>query len=88
VRQAGEWVGSVWSHRRGRVLIGRVRAVQGSTATLTVVGLGPVLPEGARVLPMEPGGCPVVEVPLLTLLATWKRMGRGRGALAGVHGEG
>jgi hypothetical protein len=87
VNQVGKWVGSVWSHRQGRVLIGRLRAVQGNTATLAVVGLGPVVPDGLRVLPPEPGGCPVVQVPLLTLLASWKRMGSGPGpgALAGVE---
>jgi len=77
VNQLGEWIGSVWSHRQGRVVIGKLRAVQGNTATLAVVGLGPVAPEGVLVLPQEPGGASMVQIPVLTLLATWKRMGQG-----------
>ena len=69
-----ERLGSVWSHRSGRVVIGRLRAVQGSIATLSVVGLGPVAPEGVRVLPPDEGGSPIVELPLRLLLERWKRM--------------
>jgi len=75
VNQLGKWVGSVWSHRQGRVLIGKLRSVHGNTATLSVVGLGPIVPDGVRVLPPEPGGASLVQVPVLTLLAKWKRMG-------------
>ncbi len=70
----GSWVGLVWSHRNGRVVIGRLRAVKGNTATLAVVGLGPDVPAGARVLPSDAGGSPMVEVPLHLLLGRWKRM--------------
>ena len=76
---ASSWVGSVWSHRNGRVVIGRLRAVQGSTATLAVVGMGPEGPEGARVLPPDEGGTPLVQVPLVVLLGRWKRMGQAAG---------
>jgi hypothetical protein len=77
---ASSWVGSVWSHRNGRVVIGRLRAVQGNTATLAVVGMGPVVPEGARVLPPDEGGTPLLQLPLLDLLGRWKRMGQAAGA--------
>jgi hypothetical protein len=69
------WVGSVWSLREGRVLIGRLLGVRERMATLAVVGLGPVLPEGVRLLPVDAGGGPVVEVPLPLLLGRWKRLG-------------
>lgn len=71
---SGSWVGSVWSHRNGRVVIGRVRALAGSKARLSVVGLGPEAPPGARLLPPDEGGSPVVELPLRVLLECWKRM--------------
>lgn len=71
---SSNWVGSVWSHRNGRVVIGRVRALTGNTATLAVVGLGPVAPPGARLLPPDEGGSPIVELPLRVLVACWKRM--------------
>jgi hypothetical protein len=74
------WVGSVWSHRNGRVVIGRLREVNGSTATLAVVGLGPDVPEGARVLPSDKGGTSLLQVPLLLLLGRWKRLGQDAGA--------
>jgi hypothetical protein len=77
---ASSWVGSVWSHRSGRVVIGRLRAVEGDTATLAVVGLGPDVPDGARVLPMEEGGTALLEISLLDLLGRWKRMGQAPGA--------
>jgi hypothetical protein len=80
MNQVDGWIGSVWSHRRGRLLIGKLRTVQGNTATLSVVGLGPVVPEGVRVLPPEPTGSSIVQVSLLSLVAEWKRMGRGSGA--------
>ena len=73
------WVGSVWSHRNGRVVIGRLREVKGSTATLAVVGLGPVVPEGASVLPPDKGGTSLLQVPLLLLLGRWKRLGQDTG---------
>jgi hypothetical protein len=73
---ASNWEGSVWSHRGGRVVIGRLREVKGSTATLAVVGLGPDVPEGARVLPPDEGGASLLQVPLLMLLGRWKRLGR------------
>jgi hypothetical protein len=69
------WIGSVWSFREGRVLLGRVKSVQGDRAVLAVVGLGPVAPEGVEVLPLDAGGSQRVRVPLRTLLARWKRMG-------------
>jgi hypothetical protein len=74
VEPASNWVGSVWSHRNGRVVIGRLRAVQGNTATLVVVGLGPDVPEGARVLPPDEGGSPIVQIPVHLLVGQWKRM--------------
>jgi hypothetical protein len=74
VEPAASWVGSVWSHRNGRVVIGRLRAVQGNTATLAVVGLGPDVPEGVRVLPPDEGGSPIVEIPMHLLVGHWKRM--------------
>jgi hypothetical protein len=69
------WMGSVWSLREGRIVIGRLLGVQDGVATLAVVGLGPVVPEGARALPLAPGGSPVLEVPLQLLLGRWKRLG-------------
>jgi hypothetical protein len=69
------WIGSVWSFREGRVLLGRVKAVEGSRAVLSVVGLGPVAPEDVEVLPLDPGGSQCVRIPLLTLVSRWKRMG-------------
>ena len=74
MESASNWVGSIWSHRSGRVVIGRLRAVKGATATLAVVGLGPVAPEGARVLPPDEGGTPIVQLPVRVLLERWKRM--------------
>ncbi len=74
MESASDWVGSVWSHRRGRTVIGRLRSVQGSTATLAVVGLGPDLPEGAQALPPDEGGSPLVQLPLRLLVGRWKRM--------------
>ena len=71
------WVGSVWSHRGGRLVIGRLREIRGNTATLSVVGLGPSLPAGVSVLPPGPGGDSLVQVPVSILLAAWKRMGEG-----------
>jgi hypothetical protein len=85
VNQVGEWVGSVWSHRNGRLLIGKLRSIHGSSATLAVVGLGPVVPEGVRVLPQDQGGASLVEIPLRTLLATWKRMGPALGGATVVE---
>ena len=79
---ASNWEGSVWSHRSGRVVIGRLREVQGSTATLAVVGLGPDVPEGARVLPPDEGGASLLQIPLLMLLGRWKRLGRDAGHFA------
>ncbi|MEI6224412.1 MAG: hypothetical protein WCS72_06645 [Deltaproteobacteria bacterium] len=73
-----KWTGSVWSHRGSRVIVGRLRAVEGATATLAVVGMGPAVPEGARVLPPDAGGSALLQVPLLDLLGRWKRMGRTR----------
>ncbi len=67
-------LGSVWSHRGGRVVIGRLRAVQGRLATLAVVGMGVEAPDGARVLAADAGGSPLVEVPLRLLAERWKRM--------------
>jgi hypothetical protein len=69
------WVGSVWSLREGRVLIGRLLGVTDRMAILAVVGLGPVAPEGVRLLPPDAGGSPLVEVPLPHLLGRWKRLG-------------
>jgi hypothetical protein len=77
---ASSWVGSVWSHRGGRVVIGRLRAVEGDTATLAVVGLGPDVPDGARVLPKDDGGNALLEISLLDLLGRWKRMGQAAGS--------
>jgi len=71
-----KWMGSVWSHRGSRVIVGRLRAVEGATATLAVVGMGPAVPEGARVLPPDAGGSALLQVPLLDLLGRWKRLGR------------
>jgi hypothetical protein len=71
-----KWLGSVWSHRGSRVIVGRLRAVEGANATLAVVGLGPAVPEGARELPPDDGGSPMLQVPLLELLGRWKRLGR------------
>ena len=73
-----KWLGSVWSHRGSRVIVGRLRAVEGATAILAVVGMGPAVPEGARVLPPDAGGSPLLQVPLLELLGRWKRLGRVR----------
>jgi hypothetical protein len=78
VEASQKWLGSVWSHRGGRVIVGRLRAVEGATATLAVVGMGPAVPEGARVLPPDAGGSPLLQVPLLELLGRWKRLGRSR----------
>jgi hypothetical protein len=78
VEASQKWLGSVWSHRGSRVIVGRLRAVEGATATLAVVGMGPAVPEGARVLPPDAGGSPLLQVPLLELLGRWKRLGRSR----------
>jgi hypothetical protein len=69
------WVGSVWSFREGRVLLGRVKAVEGDRATLAVVGLGPVAPDGVEILPLDAGGGQLVRVSLRLLQDRWKRMG-------------
>jgi hypothetical protein len=69
------WVGSVWSLREGRILIGRLLGVRDRVATLAVVGLGPVVPEGARAVALGEGGSPLLEVPLPVLLGRWKRLG-------------
>ena len=69
------WIGSVWSLRAGKVLIGRLRCLDGDGATLAVVGLGFVAPPDVEVLPPDRDGAPMVRVPLRSLLANWKRMG-------------
>jgi hypothetical protein len=70
-------VNPIYTPRRTSVG-GRLRAVEGATATLAVVGMGPAVPEGARVLPPDAGGSPLLEVPLLELVGRWKRLGRSR----------
>jgi hypothetical protein len=72
---AANWIGSVWSLRAGKVLIGRLRGVDGDGVTLAVVGLGFEAPPDVEVLPPDADGAPMVRVPLRSLLASWKRMG-------------
>jgi hypothetical protein len=69
------WTGSVWSLRESRVIIGRLLGVQDRMATLAVVGMGPAVPEGARLLPSAAGGSPILEVPVAVLLGRWTRLG-------------
>jgi hypothetical protein len=76
------WVGSIWSLRESRVIIGRLLGVQDKMATLAVVGMGQAVPEGARALPPAAGGSPRLEVPLPVLLGRWKRLGGLRPARA------
>jgi hypothetical protein len=56
-------------------VIGRLLGVRDGLATLAVVGIGPTVPEGSRLLPPDPGGSPLLEVPLSLLLERWKRLG-------------
>jgi hypothetical protein len=72
---AASWIGSVWSLRAGKVLIGRLRDVDGDGVTLAVVGLGFVAPPDVEVLPPDADGATMVRVPLRSLIANWKRMG-------------
>ncbi len=74
---AAATIGSVWSRREGRLIIGRLRAVDGAMAILAVVGMGPAVPVGASVLPPDDGGSPLLRLPVRQLLEGWKRMGSG-----------
>ncbi len=69
------WLGTVWSHRSGRTLIGRVTSVSGDFVTMVVAGIEKGLPAGLEL--MRPGndGVPRVRVERERLLDTWKRMG-------------
>jgi hypothetical protein len=69
------WLGTVWSYRSGRTLIGKVTAVTGDFATLDVVGLANPPPCGIDVLPPGHDGVPRVLVDLQNLVDRWKRMG-------------
>ncbi len=69
------WIGSVWSLRTGKLVIGRVRRFEGDAVILAVVGLGFSPPPGVELLPADADGVPLVRVALVTLLGSWKRMG-------------
>jgi len=69
------WLGTVWSFRTGRTLIGKVTAVTGDFATLDVVGLTNSPPGGINVLPPGYDGVRRVLVDLQSLVDRWKRMG-------------
>ena len=72
---AVNWIGSVWSLRTGKLVIGRVRRVEGDTVVLAVVGLGFSPPPGVELVPADSDGAPLVRVGLVSLLSGWKRMG-------------
>jgi hypothetical protein len=69
------WLGTVWSFRTGRTLIGKITAVTGDFATLDVVGLTNPPPCGINVLPPGNDGACRVLVDLQSLVDRWKRMG-------------
>jgi hypothetical protein len=70
----------VWSLRGDeRLVIGQVRAVDGESVTLSVVGLGGAPLEGVEVLPPVQGSGQFARVSSGTLLGRWKRMGGGEG---------
>ena len=69
------WLGTVWSFRTGRTLIGKVTSMNGDFATLDVVGLASPPPCGVAVLPPGDDGVPRVLVDLQSLVDRWKRMG-------------
>jgi hypothetical protein len=71
---ASDLVGTVWSHRDGRVVVGRLRGVDGRHATLAVVGLGFEPPPGAEVLPLAEDGAQCIRIRLKLLLGRWKRI--------------
>jgi hypothetical protein len=74
------WVGSVWSLRGvAGPVIGHVEAEEGPTVTMTVFGLGGHAPDGLEILPSSNGFVRCARISMETLLASWSRMGGGRG---------
>jgi len=72
------WVGSVWGLRgeEGSV-IGQVRAVDGESLILTVVGLGEKAREGVEIVSSREGRGGYARVSVGSLLARWDRMSGG-----------
>ncbi len=68
------WIGTVWSYRAGRTLIGKVTSMSGDFVTLAVAGLDGGAPPGIEVMQPE-DGAPRVRVDLHLLVDRWKRMG-------------
>ncbi len=70
------WVGTVWNLRGapGHV-IGHVQTDEGRTVTMTVFGLGGLVPAGVEFLPSRYGFVRYARVSLDTLLGQWQRMG-------------
>jgi hypothetical protein len=69
------WVGSVWGLRGAEgSVIGQVRAVEGESLILSVVGLGEDPPEGVEILSSSAGRGGFARISLGSLLAHWDRM--------------
>ena len=67
------WVGTAWKfHGGGRVLVGKVRSVDGSAVVLAVTGLGMAAAASMALVGYEVDGTPLVRVGLSVLLSAWK----------------
>jgi hypothetical protein len=69
------WLGTVWSYRAGRTLIGKVTSMSGDFVTLSVVGLDANAPAGMELVKSERDGDSLVRVDCQHLVDFWKRMG-------------
>jgi hypothetical protein len=69
------WVGSVWGLRGAEgSVVGQVRAIDGDSLILSVVGLRGEPPAGVEILPPGDPHGRFARIPVDALLAHWDRM--------------
>ena len=69
------WLGTIWSYRAGRTLIGKVTSKSGDFVTMTVAGLDKALPTDLQLMKPGSDGAPRVRVDVEYLVTNWKQMG-------------